>query len=140
MAAPKSDGPGTGMELEKRRLKREFLTMTKMVGMYCVRFHDGTRDKICAECEEFLGYAQQRLAKCPYEEKKPTCTNCPIHCYKKAQKERASEIMRYAGPRMLTRHPYLAITHILDGFRKAPSPMELRQMKKQGQPKEKTPE
>ena len=128
------------MELEKRRLKREFLTMTKMVGMYCARFHDGTRDKICAECEEFLGYAQQRLAKCPYEEKKPTCTNCPIHCYKKAQKERASEIMRYAGPRMLTRHPYLAITHILDGFRKAPSPMELRQMKKQGQPKEKTQE
>ena len=111
--------------------------MTKMVGMYCTRFHDGSKNKLCDECEEFLGYAQRRLAKCPYEEKKPTCTNCPIHCYKKAQKERATEIMRYAGPRMLSRHPYLAITHILDGFRKAPPPMELRQTKKQEQSKEK---
>ena len=34
-------------------------------------------------------------------------------------------IMRYAGPRMLFRHPYLAIAHQLDGFRKAEHPREL---------------
>lgn len=124
------------MQLWQRRLDREYLTMSKMVGMYCTRFHDAQGEGICGECEEFLGYAKRRLAKCPYEEKKPTCTNCPIHCYKKAQKERATEIMRYAGPRMLGRHPYLAIMHILDGFRKAPDPMELRRLNKQQDPKE----
>jgi len=30
-------------------------------------------------------------------------------------------IMRYAGPRMLWRHPVLSVRHWLDGLRKAPS-------------------
>jgi hypothetical protein len=33
--------------------------------------------------------------------------------------------MRYAGPRMLLRHPLLAILHQLDGLRKAVHPREL---------------
>jgi hypothetical protein len=28
--------------------------------------------------------------------------------------------MRYAGPRMLLRHPILAVRHIIDGLRKQP--------------------
>jgi len=28
--------------------------------------------------------------------------------------------MRFAGPRMLARHPYLAIRHLLDDWREAP--------------------
>jgi len=32
--------------------------------------------------------------------------------------------MRYAGPRMLRRHPLLAIAHILDNFRTARHPRE----------------
>jgi len=32
--------------------------------------------------------------------------------------------MRYAGPRMLRRHPLLAIAHILDKFRTAHHPRE----------------
>jgi hypothetical protein len=30
-------------------------------------------------------------------------------------------VMRYAGPRMLWRHPILSLRHWLDGFREAPS-------------------
>jgi hypothetical protein len=30
------------------------------------------------------------------------------------------DVMRYAGPRMLTRHPWLAIAHLIDGQRPAP--------------------
>ena len=36
----------------------------------------------------------------------------------------AREIMRYAGPRMLFRHPILAIAHQLDGLRKTRHPCE----------------
>jgi len=91
----------------KKRLARERLTMSKMVGIYCAAHHD------------------RRLRKCPYGNEKPTCANCPVHCYKPARKEQAREIMRYAGPRMLLRHPLLAIAHQLDGFRKATHPREL---------------
>ena len=99
--------------------------MSKMVGMYCAAHHGLSGDVLCATCQEFLDYAEVRLEKCPYGEDKPTCANCPIHCYKPARKAQAHEIMRYAGPRMLFRHPLLAIAHQLDGFRKASHPRSL---------------
>ncbi len=113
------------MHAEKKRLARERLTMSKMVGMYCSARHDGSADILCESCQEFLDYAEIRLEKCPYGEDKPTCANCPIHCYKPARKAQASQIMRYAGPRMLLRHPLLAIAHQLDSFRKARHPRSL---------------
>jgi len=113
------------MQTLKKRLARERRTMAKMIGIYCDAHHDDSRDTLCAECEKFLDYAKRRLLKCPYGEDKPTCANCPVHCYKPAQRAKAKEIMRYAGPRMLLRHPFLAIAHQLDGFRKARHPREL---------------
>jgi len=122
------------MYAEKKRLARERLTMSKMVGMYCAAQHDRSGDSLCRACQEFLDYAEIRLEKCPYGEDKPTCANCPIHCYKPARKAQAREIMRYAGPRMLLRHPLLAIAHQLDGFRKARHPRTLtREQRKRSQ-------
>jgi hypothetical protein len=105
-------------------LEREFLTMTRMVGIYC-KDHHGKRSELCGECERFLDYAEVRLDKCPYGDDKPTCSNCPIHCYKPEQRELARQIMRYAGPRMLLRHPILTISHYMDGRRRAKHPREL---------------
>lgn len=113
------------MSSEARRLAREQLTIGKMVGIYCTGHHGPVRDGLCGICQEFLEYAELRLEKCPFGEDKPTCANCPIHCYKPARKAQAREIMRYAGPRMLLRHPFLAIAHQLDGFRKVRHPREL---------------
>jgi hypothetical protein len=98
--------------------------MSKMIGIYCSTHHDSSGDVPCTACLEFLDYAEVRLRKCPYGEDKPTCANCLVHCYKPARKAQAREIMRYAGPRMLLRHPLLAIAHKLDGFRKARHPRE----------------
>ena len=80
----------------------------------------------CPQCEAFLQYAARRLEKCPYGQDKPTCANCPVHCYKKAPREYAKEVMRFAGPRMMTRHPWLALMHLVDGRRKVAHPMEAR--------------
>ena len=112
------------MQRVNKYLGRERLTMTKMIGMYCSAHHENSRGILCAACQEFLEYAQVRLQKCPYGEDKPTCANCPVHCYKPARKDQAREIMQYAGPRMLLRHPILAIAHQLDGFRQAKHPRE----------------
>ena len=113
------------MQVTDRRLRREWLTMQKMVGIYCAAHHGHRDGDRCARGSEFLDYARVRLEKCPYGVTKPTCASCPVHCYKPAQREQARTIMRYAGPRMLLRHPILTLAHQLDGFRKARHPREL---------------
>ncbi len=113
------------MQSLKKRLARERVTMKKMVGIYCSAHHQTADDGLCTDCRQFLGYAETRLHKCPYGEDKPTCANCPVHCYKPAQREQARRIMRYAGPRMLLRHPILAIAHQFDSLRKVKHPRQL---------------
>ena len=113
------------MSFLKKRLARERHTMAKMVELYCEARHGHTQDGLCADCRQFLDYAEVRLEKCPYGLEKPTCANCPIHCYKPERREQARTIMRYSGPRMLLRHPWLTIVHQLDGFRKVSHPREL---------------
>jgi len=49
------------------------------------------------------------MSRCPFGPDKPTCAKCPIHCYKPQVRERVREVMRFAGPRMLLRHPVLAV-------------------------------
>jgi len=114
------------MTLETPRLRREYRTMHCMVEIYCADHHATSDAGPCAECREFLDYAGRRLEKCPYGERKPTCARCPIHCYKRAQREQAKAIMRYAGPRMVRRHPWLALMHMLDKLRRVEHPMEMR--------------
>jgi hypothetical protein len=113
------------MSIQQKHLERERLTIEKMIGIYCADHHDGGDGRLCGECSEFKEYAETRLRKCPYGEDKPTCSNCPIHCYKPVRREQVQKIMRYAGPRMLLRHPVLAISHKFDGLRRALHPREL---------------
>ncbi|MBK9065004.1 MAG: nitrous oxide-stimulated promoter family protein [Acidobacteria bacterium] len=77
---------------------------------------------LCAGCDSLLDYASYRLLKCPYGEEKPTCKKCPIHCYTRAKRDLMQEVMRFAGPRMLLRHPILAYHHLRDEKRAAPPP------------------
>jgi hypothetical protein len=101
------------------RIARESRTIEAMVRLYC-RGHHGAGNEICHGCRELLSYAGRRLGKCPYGEKKPACSNCPIHCYNPEMRERIRAVMRYVGPRMLWRHPVLAVAHLFDSRRKAP--------------------
>ena len=100
-------------------MPRERVTYQAMLDLYCHDNH-GTQTALCDDCSNLLAYAMQRLDKCPYQEGKTTCANCPIHCYQEEKRERTREVMRYAGPRMLLKHPYLALAHLVDGFRKTP--------------------
>jgi len=102
-----------------RRTRREWKTIETMIAIHCEGVH-GSAGGLCAECAELRDYAEKRLERCPYGESKPTCVNCPIHCYQQTMRERVRVVMRYAGPRMIGRHPYLALMHVIDGRRKAP--------------------
>jgi hypothetical protein len=61
-----------------------------------------------------------RLEGCPFQEDKTTCAKCPVPCYKPTMRLRIRQVMRYAGPRMLVKHPALAAWHLIDGFRTKP--------------------
>ncbi len=105
------------------RLSREMKTMAVMLRIYCQDHHADAardRDRLCEACAGLFDYARKRLAGCPYGSDKPTCANCQIHCYGPQQREQTRVMMRYAGPRMLLRHPVLAIAHVIDGKRAAP--------------------
>ena len=103
-----------------RRLRREQRTITAMLGIYC-KGHHGSRIGLCDDCDGLRVYAKQRLEACPFQVEKPACNHCEIHCYSTRMRERVRSVMRYAGPRMLLRHPLLAIQHLLDERRPSPS-------------------
>jgi hypothetical protein len=107
---------------DSRRVRRERRTIEVMIRMYCRAHHEGGDEALCPQCLSLNEYAMLRIDKCPFCPDKPTCANCPIHCYKRDRRAEVREVMRYAGPRMLRRHPILGVLHILDGFRKVELP------------------
>jgi hypothetical protein len=113
------------------RLKREYKTLSRMAEIYCADHHDSAAG-LCPGCSDLLNYAAVRLEKCPYGQSKPTCARCPVHCYKKAQREQVREVMRYAGPRMTFRHPWLSLMHLTDKLRRVEHPMVMRRRSSRG--------
>ncbi len=104
--------------LESGALKREAKLLSAMVHDYCRRHHGG--ESLCEDCKTFLTYALTRLACCPFEQKKPTCLKCKIHCYRAQEKETARVIMREEGSRMLLKHPILTAEHLIKNTQEAP--------------------
>lgn len=118
MTSPAGD---TVIAADFSRRAREFRTIAAMLHMYC-RAHHRPRDAaLCQGCAELHAYARRRLERCAFGEAKPTCANCTVHCYKASMRERIRAVMRWAGPRMPWRHPVLAVRHVIDGRRPAPT-------------------
>lgn len=99
------------------RIAREVVTVQAMLRLYCRSRHHPASG-LCGECGDLLAYAERRIASCPHgQDDKPSCGVCTIHCYDRANRERIRTVMRWAGPRMLLHHPWLALLHWLDRFR-----------------------
>jgi hypothetical protein len=104
------------LSVQGPRIEREKRTVTAMIHLYCQDQHH-TREGLCAECSSLQDYAMRRLERCPFQEGKTTCAKCAVHCYKMEMREQIRVVMRYAGPRMLWKHPMLAVQHLRDGRR-----------------------
>jgi hypothetical protein len=102
------------------RLERERNTVSAMISMHCQGKHGSPARQLCEGCTRLHDYAMGRVAACHYGDEKPTCRRCPVHCYKPEKREQIRAVMRFAGPRMLFKHPRLAIRHLLDGAKKSP--------------------
>ena len=94
------------------RINREKKNIKTMIEMYCQGKH-GSSEVLCEECSALLEYAWQRLESCKYGEEKPTCSKCPIHCYRPDMRTKVIEVMRYSGPRMIYKAPLEALRHLL---------------------------
>lgn len=104
-----------------RRISRERKTVAAMVDMYCHGKHGGTRRRsarggLCVDCAALVEYAKRRLDRCRFGEEKPTCGRCPVHCYRAAERDEIVKVMGYSGPRMIVKHPVLAIRHLRDAM------------------------
>jgi hypothetical protein len=102
------------------RRAREVKTIAAMLRMYCRAHGHQPRAPLCPTCSGLLHYGSRRLERCVFGDAKPTCANCLVHCYSTDMRERVRMVMRWAGPRMLRRHPILGILHLMDGRRPAP--------------------
>jgi len=103
------------------RRARELKTIEAMVRMYCRGHAHGEGDVLCSACAELADYAARRLERCVFGDAKPACSHCVVHCYSAGMRERIRVVMRWAGPRMLLRHPLLAMAHLMDERRPVPS-------------------
>ncbi len=105
----------------KGRLEREKKTVSLLIRLYCAAHHGGRR-ALCPDCLRIETYAHGRIDRCRFAAAKPVCSLCPVHCYRPAERERIRVVMRWAGPRMLPRHPLLALGHLVRSARGRPVP------------------
>ncbi len=107
------------MTRKKLRREREARTLRTMIAMRCARLHRPGAE-LCPECESLLAYSLKRLAACPDGEAKPVCGRCQRHCYRPAERASIREVMAWSGPRILLRHPLMALGHLRDSLRRDP--------------------
>lgn len=105
----------TPAQIEAKR-ERERRVVAQMIEVYCHGNH-GTRSELCDECASLAEYASVRIGKCPFMATKTFCSQCRVHCYAPAQRQAIKDVMRYAGPRMLLRHPVMTVRHGIDTLR-----------------------
>ena len=94
----------------KRSVQREMRTIEAMTRIYCRHHH---HQDLCKECGTVLTYAFARIEKCLFGPEKPACNKCTVHCYSPAMKEEVKKIMHFSGPKMIYRHPIMALIHII---------------------------
>lgn len=98
------------MNRKKNRLEHEKATIHWMVEFYCV--HKLKCDTMPDEYRQLVDYACRRLDHCRWQEAKPACKKCPVHCYAPDKREAIRKVMRWVGPRMIIYSPIDAIKHL----------------------------
>jgi Nitrous oxide-stimulated promoter len=98
------------------RLAIDERILSKMITYYCQKIHRGRN--LCDDCDKLLKYSIGRLDLCKFGNDKPVCSACKVHCYRKNEREKIRQVMRFAGPRMIFINPYIAIIHFSHKYSK----------------------
>ncbi|MGD9567010.1 MAG: nitrous oxide-stimulated promoter family protein [Sedimentibacter sp.] len=100
--------------MKEDRLSEDVNTVTAMIKIYCNGNHG--RKELCDDCLELAQYAKNRVENCIFDDKKPVCGKCTVHCYKPEMREKIRTVMRYSGPKMLYKHPVMLVKYVKDKF------------------------
>ena len=92
-------------------LKNEKKTVKAMIRIYCSAHHK-TENRLCFECQNVYEYAEFRINKCNFKFQNLVCSECRVHCFNPEMREKIKQIMRYAGPGMIWKHPFLAVRYL----------------------------
>lgn len=92
-------------------VNKEKQTIAAMAKIYCRQEHH--QDDLCEDCRGLLKYAHQRIDQCVFGLDKPACKDCPVHCYSPKMRGKIKDVMRFSGPKMIYKHPVMAIRHII---------------------------
>lgn len=104
-----------------KRRQREKKTISQMVAIYCAGNHEQAvrtetaycGEAVCPRCKAVDDYSVMRTERCRQMAVKTSCDECPYHCYRPEEREQIKQVMRYAGPRMMTKHPVAALRHLM---------------------------
>lgn len=103
----------TPAQVEAKR-ERERRVVGEMIAVFCHGQHGTRGSELCPECARLAEYASVRIGRCPFMATKSFCSQCRVHCYAPEERARIKDVMRYAGPRMLLRHPVMTVRHGID--------------------------
>ena len=92
-------------------IEREKETVQKMIHLYCEKKHKTTGGQLCPECQTLLNYSNKRLEHCQFQEDKPTCRKCTVHCYSPKMRVQIKQVMRFSGPRIVLGAPIIWLRH-----------------------------
>lgn len=101
-----------------KKIERQKATIALMLRLYCK--HRLGLKEMDEEHLRLLDYCSRRLDRCRWQDAKPACKDCLVHCYAPAEREKIREIMRWAGPRMILYAPIETLRHFFEGLRKCP--------------------
>jgi hypothetical protein len=111
------------------KVRRDLRTLAKFITFYCERRHAGVEKQparlrtidvtsvcgravpLCAPCAKLLAHAFMKRLVCPLAPK-PTCRQCPQHCYAPAYRAQIREVMRFTGPRLVLRGRLDYLVHL----------------------------
>ncbi|WP_165173957.1 nitrous oxide-stimulated promoter family protein [Adlercreutzia sp. ZJ242] len=104
-----------------KRREREMRTISQMIALYCASSHAAAErtetahcgEAVCPACAALDAYAVARTRGCRKMDVKTSCDECENRCYRAAEREQICAVMRFAGPRMITKHPIAAVRHLL---------------------------
>lgn len=96
---------------KEEKIRQEQEVAQEMIRLFCRKKHGG-KECLCPSCAELAAYVRERTRKCPFMEEKTFCSQCRVHCYSPAMRERIREVMRFSGPRMIFHRPGMALCHL----------------------------
>ena len=99
--------------MDRSRTENDRRVLEAMGRKFCKAHHSGKKDPcgLCPSCRETVEATLARTAICPHGHE-GNCQDCTTHCQRGEARERIREIMRYAAPRMVRRHPLMTAEYL----------------------------